>query len=580
VAFCQWVPESSRRIGLAVPTEPDKAGSGYILMDAAAPNWRSIIEPGAGAAVPVPAPVRKPAGSPFGWIRNAPWWLISAGLHVVLLLGAALVYIERSMGLEDGAVEVQLTTRPAGALSEIERPRDVFERKGIPKDDVTSSPTDEPAIFFPEAKESDHNESADGEDYKQMKGESKNFLSYTPGEAGGIRGRQPGKAAGISDSMGVGAGGGGGGRYGARFGGRENLVARGGGGSGTEDAVRAALKWLARHQSPDGSWAAAGFSAQCSGDKCSGPGGRDFDTGVTGLALLAFLGAGYSHLSKDEMPDPARPGKTLRFGEVVKNGLKWLVGQQDPEGCIGPRRGHYMYDHSIAALALSEAFGMTTASTVQGPAQKAIDFLVTAQNPGKGWRYTSRSGDNDTSVTGWAAMALKSAELSGITFPHTSYDGTRAWLDDVTEGTYGRVGYVRKPGPKDTPSMTAIGVMCRIFMDKNKADPRLSNGCDFLLRDKPKWEDGKIDYYWWYYGSLALFQFDGPGGAKWRAWNEDMKNALVKNQNVASSGCRNGSWEAVDRWSRQGGRVYATAINALTLEVYYRYANVFGVSSK
>jgi hypothetical protein len=31
----------------------------------------------------------------------------------------------------------------------------------------------------------------------------------------------------------------------------------------------------------------------------------------------------------------------------------------------------------------------------------------------------------------------------------------------------------------------------------------------------------------------------------------------------------------VDRWGFEGSRVYATAINALTLEVYYRYANVF-----
>ena len=78
-----------------------------------------------------------------------------------------------------------------------------------------------------------------------------------------------------------------------------------------------------------------------------------------------------------------------------------------------------------------------------------------------------------------------------------------------------------------------------------------------------------------YYASLALFQFDGPKGQKWSSWNEPMKKMLVENQNLKSSGCRRGSWEPVDRWSCEAGRVYATAINALTLEVYYRYANVF-----
>jgi hypothetical protein len=117
--------------------------------------------------------------------------------------------------------------------------------------------------------------------------------------------------------------------------------------------------------------------------------------------------------------------------------------------------------------------------------------------------------------------------------------------------------------------------MARIFMDKNKHDARLSNGAELLLRNKPVWNTNAIDYYYWYYASLALFQYDGPRGPKWSAWNEPMKDALVKNQNVKSSGCRRGSWEPVDRWSCEGGRVYATAINCLTLEVYYRYVNVF-----
>ncbi len=56
-----------------------------------------------------------------------------------------------------------------------------------------------------------------------------------------------------------------------------------------------------------------------------------------------------------------------------------------------------------------------------------------------------------------------------------------------------------------------------------------------------------------------------------------MKAALLPNQKLAKHGCENGSWDpSEDRWGFEGGRVYATAMNCLTLEVYYRYANVFG----
>src|SRR5262245_59407713 len=108
-----------------------------------------------------------------GWFSNAPWWLVSAGLHAVLILGATLVAIERLVAIDDGEVSVMVTSARTPVIEEIPRPRDLFERKGIPKDDQVSQPTEEPAIFFPEAKESDHNESADNEDYKQMKGDSK-----------------------------------------------------------------------------------------------------------------------------------------------------------------------------------------------------------------------------------------------------------------------------------------------------------------------------------------------------------------------------------------------------------------------
>src|SRR5207245_22501 len=143
--------------------------------------------------------------------------------------------------------------------------------------------------------------------------------------------------------------------------------------------------------------------------------------------------------------DPTNPGKILKFGEVVKKGVQWLIAHQDPEGCLGERSVKHMYNHAIAAMALSEAFGMTASAPLKDPAQKAIDFLVAAQNPGKGWRYTSKCGDSDTSVTAWAILALKSAELSELHFPKTAYDGAIAWLDSVTDpANYYPVGYLAK----------------------------------------------------------------------------------------------------------------------------------------
>ena len=251
----------------------------------------------------------------------------------------------------------------------------------------------------------------------------------------------------------------------------------------------------------------------------------------------------------------------------------------------------YMYNHTVAALALSEAYGMTASSPLKEPAQKAIDFVVASQNPGKGWRYSAKCGDNDTSVSGWAIMALKSAELSELVFPkETAYQGAIAWLNETTDTNgYARVGYnargtgkVYVPGKNEQfdhhESMSAVAVMSRIFMQKRKTEPAL-NAVNLLVTDLPEWKTNKIDFYYWYYTSLALFQYDGPDGPMWKKWNEPMKNAIVPNQKTATSGCENGSWDpSMDRWGFEGGRVYAAAINCLTLEVYYRYAHVFGTS--
>jgi hypothetical protein len=501
----------------------------------------------------------EPEGAGEQLIRKTPWWSVSTGIHVVAALVLGWMWAV-SAPADDRAVVIPPQRRPVKP-PEMEKPKTEHEQQ---------KPLDIPQtsehVVFVKTEDPSTTQSPDDEEFNKIKGDSEDMVSD-----------KPFKGKGLNDV--IGGGGGGGGRYGTRFGGKIKAIQIGGGG-GTEDAVLAALRWLARHQNPDGSWSTKGYTVRCSQACTPNPGHDDFDAGNTGLSLLAFLGAGYSHLSKDVYDG-------ICFGDVVRRGLQWMMSNQDPEGCIGSRSVQkYMYNHLLCSLALCEGYGLTGSKLFKDQAQKAVDFTVAAQNPGKGWRYSYKCGDNDSSVTGWAVMVLKSAEISGLSLPPSGYTGARAWFDETTTADYGRVGYTAAntgkvfiPGMNEhfdhNEALTAIGVMSRIFMDKQK-DARQANGADLLLRNKPAWQGNAVDFYYWYYASLALFQFDGPSGAKWKSWNEPMKKALVDHQNVKSSGCRSGSWEPVDRWSCEGGRVYATAINALTLEVYYRYANVFG----
>jgi hypothetical protein len=117
--------------------------------------------------------------------------------------------------------------------------------------------------------------------------------------------------------------------------------------------------------------------------------------------------------------------------------------------------------------------------------------------------------------------------------------------------------------------MTAVAVLSRILCGKSREDAKIVKGIEILGQNLPEWnkpKNTKVDLYYWYYGTHAMFQY---GGKNWQTWNRAMKNALLTSQR--QGGCADGSWDPVDKWGMVGGRVYSTAIGALTLEVYYRY---------
>jgi hypothetical protein len=319
-----------------------------------------------------------------------------------------------------------------------------------------------------------------------------------------------------------------------------------GGSPGTETAVGNALAWLAAHQEPDGHWDTAKYG-----------GAAGHNNAITGFALLAFLGAGIQH---------DQPG--AKYQPVVAKAIEWLVAQTKPDGDVRGQGGT-MYDQGIASAAIAEAYGLSKDQKLAATVSNVTSFIVKAQNKESGgWRYAP--GDRgDTSVFGWQIMALKSAELAGIKVPASTYELADKWLLSVAAGEKGGLyGYESKNA---TPAMTAEGMFCHQLMGDRPDDPRLQESAGYVGANIP--DSKAVDIYYWYYGTLAMYQLHGPA---WEVWNERMKEGLLATQ--VKDGADAGSWTPVGQWGAPCGRAGFTAMSALILEVYYRYLPMYSSS--
>jgi len=338
---------------------------------------------------------------------------------------------------------------------------------------------------------------------------------------------------------------------------------------GVMDAVKAGIDWLARHQVPkEGYWDCDGFMNRCRREPCTGPGYPLYDPGVTGLAVLAFLGAGHTH-------------QVGPYKKVVSDAVRYLIRIQDKEGCFGTQSGHFIYAHCIATLALADAYRLTESALLRGPVEKGIGFICRAQtrSPQDGsrlaWRYTAKSKDNDTSVTGWAVKALVEGKAAGIPVPSDVFQGARSWITKMTDDI-GRVGYLQRGVSPVRPSqgeekwprskseaITASGILSLLLMGADPGDEMIRAGTHLILERLPTWTvgTGDIDMYYWYFGTHALSLVGDPAWARWR---KAIRTALIQNQHML--GCRAGSFDPIGPWGEDGGRVYSTALMILTLE--------------
>lgn len=514
-------------------------------------------------------------------LKKTPWFGISLAFHAVLLLAIwSIVLAEVKELLPESkptAVSPPELPEPPKIL-----PQTIQEQeRDEPKE---QDPVEDPRII--ENAEDDHNEDPTNDPMNHE-------LAPNPNpDRSNVESPYP--SDGFNSSVGLGGNLGGGGGYGG-LGGYVYRRSRGGGGRPGDRNVLAGLRWLADHQATDGSWNPVTFAedgrrhnrsgSYLNTDGSQSTGWEQNEVGITGLSILAFLGAGYTH----------RDGE---FQRTVRNGLRYMKQVQDNDGCFGPRDDHhFVYNHAICSMAMSEAYAMTGSAMLRGPAQKGVDFIALCQNvdPDRGtlgWRYGIRPGDSDASVTGWMVLALKSARVANLDIPDRCWEGALRLYDDLTGRVngYPKTGYITQGGPNarlrsqahfdNNASMDAINVLCRLFMGENRNNGDLQAQTSAICEAEglPSTQTNKLDYYYWYYASLAVFQM---GGRYWDTWEDPMISALTSTQRLEGDVATStyGSWDTNSAWGISGSRVYTTAINCLTLEVYYRY-EFLGTSSE
>ncbi len=348
----------------------------------------------------------------------------------------------------------------------------------------------------------------------------------------------------------------------------------------TERAIELGLAFLARYQRSDGRWTLDGFDEP--------PPVMRSDVAATGLALLAFQGAGYTH-------------REYQYRDIVRRGIDYLLSTQQADGVLfaesdpESNRVARLYSHAIATLALTEAYGMTQDPLLRQPAQRALDYIVAAQSPELGgWRYTPQVS-SDTSVSGWMLMALKSGELAGLSVPKSTYQRVIYWLDRAQApkepylyryNPYAPDTPAQRHGRVPSPTMTSVGLLMRLYTGWRRDHPALQAGGDYLRDNLPGMSDlsdpvasRRRDTYYWYYATQVMFHL---GGEYWRTWNGKLHPLLLSTQ--VQEGPYAGSWDPFrpvpDRWAAHAGRIYVTTMNLLSLEVTYRHLPLYELTSQ
>jgi len=466
-----------------------------------------------------------------------PAWLVSTIFHTALLILLALLsrvstgrsgdVLSLRLGEPSQAIEFEITPSP------VKQPTTVAPSNSELPVPVTLAPQSSEVLSLADLARAPTDSRAPEMDRGQLMAgggsPSPALTALLPG--GGLAGRMPER--------------------------RRELGKQYGATAASEDAVELALQWLAAHQKPSGGWSFDLTSAPCRGQCRHGKVAGETptpSTAATGLAMLAFLGAGYTHQSGPYADHLHRAIYYLRdvYSES-QFGFDWQQGS--------------MYGHGIALMALAEALAMTRDDEHDdGELRQLVEqgalFTQVAQHSSGSWGYVPGS-PGDTTLTGWQVLSLIATKRNRIPLRTHTLSSAKDFLLSLQGEQAYTFGYRT---PKAEPTTTAIGLTMMLFLGESPH----TNGMHRALSDMARRGPALTNIYHDYYATLALHH---SRHYDWPDWNEALRDHLVATQ--AKTGHETGSWHFPDRWGDIGGRLYTTAMCAMTLEVYYRYLPLY-----
>ena len=355
--------------------------------------------------------------------------------------------------------------------------------------------------------------------------------------------------------------------------------ANGGASTQFDNAIRNGLGFLKSKQELDGGWPVTLIPANTAMD-----GTGDFKwgrVGVSSLALLAFLGDGHTWLFEDA-------ASRSPFSDTVRRAVPFLLASQDPAtGRFGGASGHFMYNHAMATLAMSELAALTGNADFRARAAKATDYIVKTQTKRGGWDYYGHTDSeiDDISVSAWAVQALYAARDAGITVPNETFERALRFYTLLTKGERGIYNFQQDDG-QFVPARSGMVLMMRELLGDGPANQDIKELTSKLTPSipvvKPDWarnwtpkaktmaDRTKFDPYMLYYCSYGMFFF---GGHEFEEWNAKASKALFEMQDI------DGAWRANDTYSLQGGTCYATALCVLSLQVHHRIVHSTAVKA-